>query len=78
MFVLEALDEQTTRLIERLRADYKPHLRLAPIVYLLAEPGGRNESGHARPCDRDHVKENVGLCSTYSIRTRSGPHRNAA
>jgi len=38
VFVLEALDEQTTRLIERLRADYKPHLRLAPIVYLLAEP----------------------------------------
>jgi hypothetical protein len=37
-FVLEALDEQTTRLIERVRADYQPPLRLAPLVYLLLEP----------------------------------------
>lgn len=38
VFVLEALDEQTSRLIERVRVDYQPHLRLAPLVYLLAEP----------------------------------------
>jgi hypothetical protein len=37
-FVLEEIDEQTTRLIERVRADYRPHLRLAPFVYLLLEP----------------------------------------
>jgi hypothetical protein len=38
VFVLKELDEQTTLLIERLRADYQPHLWLAPIVYLLLEP----------------------------------------
>jgi hypothetical protein len=38
VFALEALDEQTTRLIERVRADYQPRLWLAPLVYLLAEP----------------------------------------
>jgi hypothetical protein len=38
VFVLEALNEQNTRLIERLRADYQPHFWLAPLVYLLAEP----------------------------------------
>lgn len=37
VFALEALDEQTTRLIERVRADYQPRLRLAPLVYLLVE-----------------------------------------
>ena len=30
------------------------------------------------PATIDHVSENVGLCSTYSMRTRSGPQRNAA
>jgi hypothetical protein len=38
VFVLEEIDEQTTRLIERVRADYQPHLWLAPLVYLLLEP----------------------------------------
>ena len=38
VFVLEALDEQATRLIERMRADYQPRLWLAPLVYLLLEP----------------------------------------
>lgn len=38
VFVLEALDEQSTRLIERVRADYQPRLWLAPLVYLFAEP----------------------------------------
>ena len=46
----------------------------------LTEPGGGNEPGHAGARNRDlaHVKLKVGLCSTYSMRTRSGPHRNAA
>ncbi len=38
VFVLEALDEQVTRVIERVRIDYQPHLRLAPFVYLILEP----------------------------------------
>ena len=46
----------------------------------LPQPRGRDEPGHAGARDRDvaHVRLNVGLCSTYSIRTRSGPQRNAA
>ena len=38
VFVLEELDEQTTRVIERVRADYQPYLWLAPLVYLFLEP----------------------------------------
>jgi hypothetical protein len=38
VFVLKEIDEQMTRVIERLRADYQPRLWLAPLVYLLAEP----------------------------------------
>jgi hypothetical protein len=37
VFVLEALDEQATRLIERVRVDYQPRLWLTPFVYLLLE-----------------------------------------
>ena len=48
------------------------------ITSELAEPGCCDESGHAGARDCRHVSENVGLCSTYSMRTRSGPHRNAA
>src|SRR5205823_10477350 len=48
------------------------------IVTELAEAGGGDEACHPRPCDNGHVSENVGLCSTYSICTRSGPQRNAA
>src|SRR5215217_4671582 len=45
----------------------------------LTEARRGHEAGHAGPRDDDgHVKENVGLCSTYSMRTRSGPHRNTA
>ena len=44
----------------------------------LAQAGGGDEAGHAGPCDDGHVRENVGLCSTYSMRTRSGPQRKAA
>ena len=44
----------------------------------LTEPGGSDEAGHARTGDAHYVSENVGLCSTYSMRTRSGPQRNAA
>jgi hypothetical protein len=46
----------------------------------LSKPGRGDEPGHAGARNRDlaHVKLNVGLCSTYSMRTRSGPHRNAA
>src|SRR3954451_5751863 len=36
----------------------------------LAEAGGGDEAGHPGPRHDDgHVNENVGLCSTYSIRT---------
>ncbi len=38
VFVPEELGEQTTRVIERMRADYQPHRWLAPLVYLLLEP----------------------------------------
>lgn len=38
VFVLKELGEQTTRVIERMRADYQPRLWLAPLVYLLLEP----------------------------------------
>lgn len=38
VFVLKELDERTTRVIERMRADYQPRLWLAPLVYLLLEP----------------------------------------
>src|SRR5207249_3669918 len=44
----------------------------------LTQPGGGDEAGHAGARDGNHVKLNVGLCSTYSMRTPSGPHRNAA
>src|SRR3954454_10417582 len=45
----------------------------------LAEARGGDEAGHPGPRHDDgHVNENVGLWSTYSIRTRSGPHRNTA
>src|SRR6185437_3094204 len=44
----------------------------------LAQPHRRDQAGEPGPGDRDHFNENVGLCSTYSIRTRSGPQRNAA
>src|SRR5581483_11118521 len=43
----------------------------------LAGPDGGDEPRHPGTGD-DHVNENVGLCSTYSIRTPSGPRRNAA
>src|SRR4051812_586346 len=43
----------------------------------LAGARGAHEPGHAGACD-DYVSENVGLCSTYSTRTRSGPQRNTA
>lgn len=42
VFVLEALDEQATRLIERVRVDHQPHLWLAPLVYLLLEPADKS------------------------------------
>src|SRR5581483_1292859 len=48
------------------------------VASQLAQAGGGDEPRHPGACDRDHVKLNVGLCSTYSIRTRSGPHRKAA
>ena len=38
MFVLKELGEQTTRVIERMRADYQPRLWYALLVYLLLEP----------------------------------------
>ena len=45
----------------------------------LAQAARRRRARPCRPRRRDHyVSENVGLCSTYSIRTRSGPQRNAA
>src|SRR5215203_3426053 len=45
----------------------------------LTEARGGDEAGHPGPRHDDrHVNENVGLCSTYSMRTRSGPHRNTA
>ncbi|MDX6465385.1 MAG: hypothetical protein QOI27_425 [Gaiellaceae bacterium] len=45
----------------------------------LAGARGAHEPGHAGACnDHGYVKENVGLCSTYSTRTRSGPQRNTA
>src|SRR5215208_6486248 len=45
----------------------------------LTEARGGHEAGHPGPRHDDgHVNENVGLCSTYSMRTRSGPHRNTA
>jgi hypothetical protein len=34
-FALHELDEQATRLIARVRADYQPRLLLAPLVYLV-------------------------------------------
>src|SRR5262249_32150301 len=38
-----------------------------------------DEPGHAGARDRDRqVRENEGLCSTYSRRTRSGPQTNTA
>lgn len=38
VFVLEALDERMTRVIEWVRADYRPRLWFAPLVYLFLEP----------------------------------------
>src|SRR5205085_416911 len=43
----------------------------------LARPRGRRQAGHAGAGDAQ-VNENVGLCSTYSTRTRSGPQRKTA
>jgi|GEM_PF-4939175 len=37
VFVLKALDERSTQVIERMRADYQPHLWIAPLVCLLRE-----------------------------------------
>lgn len=37
-FALHEFDGQTTRLIERVRADYRPRLWIAPLVPLLMEP----------------------------------------
>ena len=47
----------------------------------LAQARGGDEARHPRARDRDaptQVSENVGLCSTYSIRTRSGPQTKTA
>jgi len=47
----------------------------------LPRPRGTDEPGHAGTGDQHqqaYVSENVGLCSTYSTRTRSGPHRKTA
>src|SRR5207248_3294568 len=43
----------------------------------LARTSGGAQTRHPRPCD-GYVNENVGLCSTYSTRTRSGPQRKTA
>ena len=49
-----------------------------------ARPSSRSRAAATSPAmpapatEIAHVRLNVGLCSTYSIRTRSGPHRNAA
>src|SRR5581483_3283058 len=53
--------------------------RAAAVRALLehARADGGREAGHPRAGD-DHESENEGLCSTYSIRTPSGPVRNAA
>mgnify|MGYP001551771848 CR=1 FL=1 len=37
-FYLHAIDEHKTRLVIRVRANYFPRWRLAPLVYLVAEP----------------------------------------
>jgi hypothetical protein len=39
---------------------------------------GSDQPGHAGSGDDHYVSEKVGLCSTYSIRTRSGPHTKTA
>ncbi len=47
----------------------------------LAEAGRNDEPGHPAAGDDQgglYVRLNVGLCSTYSMRTRSGPTRKAA
>src|SRR5205807_9511955 len=43
----------------------------------LTPPHGRAEAGHPR-AGNGYFNEKVGLCSTYSIRTRSGPQTNTA
>src|SRR4029077_18651150 len=43
----------------------------------LASAGRRGQTGHAGPRD-DYCSANPGLCSTYSVRTRSRPHTKTA
>jgi len=43
----------------------------------LARASRRGQTGHAGPRD-DYCSANPGLCSTYSMRTRSGPHTKTA
>src|SRR5207249_12251498 len=44
---------------------------------LLACARGGGQSRHPRPRD-DYLRANPGLCSTYSMRTRSGPQTKTA
>ena len=55
-----------------------PFSRTSGRATELAQARGGDEAGHAGAGDEHYSSENVGLCSTYSIRTCSGPHRNAA
>src|SRR5262249_45766203 len=69
------------------REEHRPAGTVSLLVHDRVEPelaraDSRAEAGHAGPCDVQslgaQVSENVGLCSTYSMRTRSGPQRKTA
>src|SRR4051794_23025753 len=67
---------------EHRTADALPFLVDQRVEAEVARTNGRAEAGHAGAGDvqrrRAQVRENVGLCSTYSMRTRSGPQRKTA
>src|SRR5439155_21483820 len=58
-------------------AGARPLLDQAHGTAELAQARRAHEPGHAGARD-DQASENVGLCSTYSTRTRSGPQTNTA
>src|SRR5919201_898952 len=55
----------------------RPLLEQQRLGAELAQPRRGGEAGHPCACNR-YRNENVGLCSTYSMRTRSGPQTKTA
>ncbi len=64
----------------------RPHENFGPVAPLqhdrvgaeLAGARGGAEAGHPGAGYEHYVREKLGLCSTYSILTRSGPQTKSA